>query len=126
MSQLDGGIDGIINHLDHDRAWKVLCRLEREGLLILMARALKVVPVEALGSVFSQYAHPHELGDAELPEPTPLLATIREFTEAALRGEYFEDFQVNSRNCTAKSGGTQEFGARLDLRFSTRFSGCMT
>jgi len=84
-----------------------------------MARALKVVPVEALGSVFDGYAHPHEVGAAEpLPSPperTPLLTAVREFTEAALRGEYFEDFQVNSRNCTAKSGGTQEFGAQLDL-----------
>jgi hypothetical protein len=40
---------------------------------------------------------------------------VQEFTEAALRGEFFEEFRVNTGNCTSKSGGTQEFGARLDL-----------
>ena len=81
-----------LRHLDHDRAWRVLCRLDREGLLILMARALKVVPIEALESIFSGYAHPHELGHGEPPRATPLLETVQEFTEAALRGEFYEDF----------------------------------
>jgi len=30
--------------LNHDKAWKVLCRMEREHLLVLLSRALRFVP----------------------------------------------------------------------------------
>jgi hypothetical protein len=70
-----------------------------------------------LESIFGDHAHPHEIGDAGGQEPKPLLETVSEFTEAALRGEFYEDFLVNSHNCTEKSGKTQVFEAQLDLLF---------
>jgi hypothetical protein len=45
------------------------------------------------------------------------LEATREFTDAAMRGAYYEDFAVNWRNSTQTSGGTQEFEARLELVF---------
>jgi hypothetical protein len=83
-----------LRHVDHDRAWKVLCRVDREGLLILMARASRSVPLETVGSIFSGYALPHEIGDAEPAKGTSLLEAVSEFTEAALRGrrECFEEW----------------------------------
>ena len=36
-----------------------------------------------------------------------LLGAVRRFTRASLDGAYYESFDVNSRNCTQKSRGTQ-------------------
>jgi hypothetical protein len=106
-----------IAHVNHDKAWHVLRRLSREGLLVPLARALRCVPANQLESIFASYAYPHELGDVEAPAPRRLVETVREFTEAALRGEFYEDFLVNSHNCTEKSGKTEIFAAQLDLLF---------
>ena len=48
--------------------------------------------------------------------PTAGRAT-REFVEAAVAGAFYQDFRINSHNCTSKSGGTQGFEAKLDLLF---------
>lgn len=94
----------------------MLCRLEREHLLVLFARTLRFAPLSCL-ELFGDHAHPHEIGDTQLSEPRPLVDAAREFVEAALAGAFYEDFRVNSHNCTDKSGGTQMFEAQLDLLF---------
>ena len=43
-----------------------------------------------------------------------LLAETRKFYEASLRGEYYQTFHVNWRNCTEKSQGTDAFIAEFD------------
>ncbi len=106
-----------ITDLNHDKGWEVLRRLEREHLLVLFARALRFVPATCLEQIFRDHAHPHEIGDLEQVKRPPLIKAAQEFTEAAFRGEFYEDFGVNSHNCTDKSGGTQTFEARLDLLF---------
>lgn len=106
-----------LTHINHDKAWKVLRRTDREGLLIMMARALRIVRPNDLESIFKEYAHPHDVGDMQCPEIKPLLEAVREFRDAALRGEFYQEFRVNSQNCMDKSGKTEEFGARLDLLF---------
>lgn len=106
---------GQIKHVDHDKAWKVLLRTDRQGLLTILARALRSVPLGKLESIFSDYAHPHEIGGVHGQELRPLLEAVREFAEAALRGEFYEDFIVNSHNSTDKSAKTEVFEAQLDL-----------
>ena len=103
--------------INHENAWEVLTRLDRGDLLKLFARALCRIQPGDLESIFSDYAHPRELGDVEPQPRQPLLDATREFTEAAMRGAYYEDFAVNWRNSTQTSGGTQEFEARLELLF---------
>ena len=106
-----------ITHVNLEKAWFVLCRLEREQLIVLFSRALRVVPAASLEQIFGDHAHPHEVGDAQRVERPRLLDAVRAFVEAARRGEYYQDFRVNSHNCTDKSGGTQTFEAKLDLLF---------
>lgn len=106
-----------ITTINHDKAWNVLRRLEREHLLVLFARALRFVPPVNLGAIFRDHAHPHEIGDAVPVERTALPDAVREFVEAARRSEFYEDFVVSSHNCTDTSGGTQAFEAQLDLLF---------
>lgn len=63
------------------------------------------------------HARPHEVGSVQPVERRPLLDAVREFVQAARRGDYYQDFMVNSHNCTDKSAGTQTFEAQLDLLF---------
>jgi hypothetical protein len=44
----------------------------------------------------------------------PLLDEVRKFQEASLRGEYYDSFDVNSKNCMQKSEGTENFIADFD------------
>jgi hypothetical protein len=47
-----------------------------------------------------------------------LLADVKRFEKASLAGEYYESFDVNSKNCTQQSNGTSSwiaaFGRLLD------------
>lgn len=117
-TQLDRSITwGQLTHVNHDKVWAVIRHVPREGLLLLLSRGVKYLPVSALEAVFGQHAHPHQVGDVEEPETTALLEQVRDFVESALRGDFYQDFFVNSRNSTDKAAKTQEFGARLDLIF---------
>lgn len=101
--------------INHDKAWKVLCRLDRGDLILLFARALKSTKPNDLESIFADYARPNEVGDVEMQAPKPLLEATRDFTAAAMRGEFYEEFRVHWRNSSEKSGKTQEFEARLQV-----------
>jgi hypothetical protein len=100
-----------------EKSWEVLRRLEREQLLVLLARCLRFVPASCLEQVFRDHAHPYEIGDVNHVKRPPLGEATREFVEAAQAGAFYLDFRINSHNCTSKSGGTQEFEAKLDLLF---------
>ena len=106
-----------ITSVNHEKAWDVLRRLERDQLLVLFARTLRFVPATCLEQIFLEHAHPYEIGNVHQVERRPLVEAVRAFVEAALRGAYYLAFPVNSHNCTDKSGGTQTFEAQLDLLF---------
>jgi hypothetical protein len=103
--------------INHEKAFSFLTRLNRGDLLTILAKLLRRLQPGDLESVFSGYAHPHELGDVDPKPRQTLLEATREFTGAAMRGAFYEAFAVNWRNSTQESGGTQEFEARLDLLF---------
>jgi hypothetical protein len=106
-----------ITFVNHEKAWDVLRRLERDQLLVLFARTLRFVPATCLEQIFQEHAHPHEVGDVHQVERRPLVEAVRAFVEAALRGDYYLAFPFNSPHYTDKSGGTQTFEAQLDLLF---------
>ena len=103
-----------LKHVNLDKAWKILQRTDRGGLLLMLARALRSAQPGQLESIFSDFAHPHEVGDIEAQALKPLLEPVREFTEAALRGEFYVGA---SRNIPDPSGATYDFEAQLDLSF---------
>jgi hypothetical protein len=103
-----------LTHVSHEKAWSVLQRMDREALLVVLSRALHCLAANQLETVLHDYAWPHEVGAVEEPQARSLVETVREFTDAALRGEYYQDFLVNSQNFTNKSRKTQDFGARLE------------
>src|SRR5665213_2122685 len=103
-----------LKHVNHESAWRVLQRTDRKDLLVMLARALRSVPLGNLESIFSDYAHPHEIGDVDPHVPKPLLEAVREFTEAALRGEFYVGAL---RKTPDPSGASHDFEAQLDLLF---------
>ena len=49
----------------------------------------------------------------------PVLAEVRKFHEASLRGDYHDSFDVNSKNFMEKSEGTEAFIAEVDRLIGT-------
>jgi hypothetical protein len=104
--------------IDRDKLRVFVRRLEDADLLILLDRAIDLLPASRLGKLIEDYARPADLrpdGSA----PTDLLEAVRRFHAASLRREYYEDFMVNSKNYREMSKGTQRWIAEcqrlLDL-----------
>ena len=99
--------------VDLEKLRVALRQLDRGRLLIIAERAIELLPGASLGVL---------VGDMiKVPRPTEregavgsLLAETRKFYEASLRGEYYQSFHVNWRNCTDKSQGTDAFIAEFD------------
>jgi hypothetical protein len=94
--------------IDRDALRNVLRRQEGTALLILLDRALDLLPEELLPQLVEGYVHPEEILRAD-HSPEGLLKMVRRFHAASLRGDYYEDFWVNSKNSMTKSRGTQIF-----------------
>jgi len=99
--------------IDIEKLRVALRRMSRGNLLIVAERAIEIAP----------RVRPHTLvGDMVLlDEPAegkrgtaPLLDEVRKFHEASLRGEYYDSFDVNSKNFMEKSEGTEAFIAEFD------------
>jgi hypothetical protein len=103
-----------LTQTNYDKTWQVLRRTDREGLLVMLVRALKSVPASELESIFGQYAHPREIGDIEPQAPRPLLKAVGDFTDAALRGEFYVG---SSRGVPNSFEVGLDFEAQLELLF---------
>jgi hypothetical protein len=87
--------------------------MERGDLLIMLERALEQLPPTALQQVVAGFFHPEDF-QASPGVSKSLLTEVEQFCEAARKGKYYESFNVNSRNSTTKSAGTEAFIAELD------------
>ncbi len=94
---------------------KIRANLDTEDLLILLDRAIKLLPQEHLAEMFAGY---FELDEDDDNSEEPLLAAIQLFFKESLNGAYYQSFNVNSRNHMDKSRGTinfiDEYGRLLD------------
>jgi len=90
-----------------------LRQLNRGRLLIIAERAVEMIPSASLGALVGDMMKVPRLTESECSSGS-LLAETRKFHEASLRGEYYQSFHVNWRNCTDKSQGTDAFIAEFD------------
>lgn len=90
-----------------------LRRMDREALLLVAERAIDLVPKGKLGALAGDLVGLEEPSLAKSGD-SALLAEVRKFHEESLRGEYYEDFPVNSRNFTETSEGTEAFIAEFN------------
>ncbi len=100
--------------VDREKVRAEVRKLEGADLLVILDRAIDLLPAEKLPGLLEDYAWPDDLRSDGPAPPPDLLATVRRFREASLRGEYREDFAVNSRNFQQKSKGTQRWIAECN------------
>jgi hypothetical protein len=90
-----------------------LRRMDRGDLLLFAERAVEIAAavggIEAL--VGDRMRIPFHEGE---PTSASLLEEVSSFHAACLRGEYYESFEVNWRNCSEHSKGTDAFIAETD------------
>ncbi len=72
--------------------------------------AIEMVPKDKLADLVGRYIDLAQLqSDGSARGKRSLLTDIENFDKRSRSGEYYEDFNVNSKNYTDKSGGTQSF-----------------
>lgn len=104
--------------IDRDKLRSFVRKLDGADLLVLLDRAIDLLPASKLPRLVKDYVRPADLrpdGSA----PADLLEAVRRFHAASLRRAYYEDFMVNSRSDQQMSKGTQRWIAEcqrlLDL-----------
>ena len=99
--------------IDLEKLRVALRRLSRGNLLMVAERAIEIVPKAKLRALVGDMVQIDELAE-RARGPTPLLEEVRKFHGASLRGDYYESFNVNSKNYMDKSEGTEAFIAEID------------
>lgn len=95
-----------------------LGRLTRGELLIVAQRAAEMVPDAALPLLLGDLVE-LQPGSEATPGAAALLEAVRRFRAEGLSGKSYDSFDVNSRNCSEQSWGTDAFIAEFD-RLVTR------
>jgi hypothetical protein len=109
-------------------------RMQRKDtILAMLDNALDLLSAAELEQLIGPYMSLDELRVDEPARrantPSRLRIAVEEFAEASRRGDYFETFNVNSKNCSEQSNGTvawiSELGRRLDqcVAYSSRQRG---
>jgi hypothetical protein len=73
-----------------------------ETIFFLLDDALSLLPTAKLRQLLAQYMKPEQLASEGVVKHN-LLAEVQAFQKACLAGEYYEAFDVNSKNCTQSS-----------------------
>lgn len=102
-----------IRAVDLQRLRGTLRRMSRGNLLIVAERAVELVPKSKLHTLVGGFVR---LGDFEAtkPDAASLLEDVRRFQAASMAGEYYESFDVDSKNFMQMSKGTEAFVAEFD------------
>lgn len=105
----------VMPNIDLAKLRSFIRRLDREHHLMLLDRAIELLPASDTAELVRDIFPLDELSAHE--EDRSTLDEVRAFHVASLHGEFFEDFLVNSRNCTTRSRGTASFIAECHRLF---------
>jgi len=92
--------------IDRDKLRAAIRTLGDEYVFYMLDEAIDLLPEAKLAKIARRYIDPARLqpdGNAK----RGLLAEVKAFEQASLRGEYYEGFNVNSKNFMDKSKGTR-------------------
>jgi hypothetical protein len=87
--------------------------LSRGELLIVAERAVEMVPTAGLPSLLGDLVQIEGSVEAT-PGASTLLEEVRIFHATSMSGKFYDSFDVNGRNCTEQSRGTDAFIAEFD------------
>lgn len=93
--------------VDRDKFRAQVRKLGNEYIFSILDEAIEVLSQPKLHKIAKKYLDLKQLcPDAEKAARPCLLTEVRRFEKASLDGQYYESFDVNSRNCMEKSPGT--------------------
>jgi len=90
-----------------------LRRMSRRNLLSVAYRAIELVPRARLGALVAGLVQLDLLTEGTRGAPS-LLEQVRTFHDSCLRGDYYDSFDVNSKNYMDTSEGTDAFMAEFE------------
>jgi hypothetical protein len=99
--------------IDLEKLQGALRRLRRADLLVLAERATELVPPAKLQALLGDRLRLEDFARTK-SGASALLAEVQKFNAESLRGDYYESFNVNSRNFMEKSEGTEAFIAEFE------------
>jgi hypothetical protein len=95
--------------VDPKRLRSALGKLTRRDLLVVLDRALAHVPNHGLAAVVDGFIALDDLVAVGSKKRVRVIDKVKAFDRASRRGEYYDSFNVNSRNFMEKSEGTEEW-----------------
>jgi hypothetical protein len=96
--------------IDRNKLRAAIRHLGSEYVFYMLDEAIDLLPEAELLKLTKPYIDPSRL-EPDGTADAGLLAAVKAFEKASLAGEYYEDFNVNSTNCTEKSTGTAAWNA---------------
>jgi hypothetical protein len=109
--------------IDRDKLRAAVRKLSNEYVFYMLDDAIDLLPPAKLHKIAKKYLDLKRLRpDAEPATNRGLLTDAQRFQKASLAGEYYESFNVNSKNYLEKSAGTRAWIAEY-LRLLDR---CLT
>jgi hypothetical protein len=100
--------------IDREKLRARLRLMGQEYVYYMLADAMEMLTDDQLATIASRYVPLEQLMPDGPVVSLDLLAEIQRFAQASRRGDYYEDFLVDSRNCTQLSGGTAAWISDLD------------
>ncbi|MGC9224976.1 MAG: hypothetical protein ACP5E2_13710 [Terracidiphilus sp.] len=91
--------------LDLQQIRRAIRRSGNETIFFLLDDALSILPPAKLRQLIAQYMKTEQFV-SEGAVKRDLLTDVQAFQKACLAGDYYEAFDVNSKNCTQSSLGT--------------------
>lgn len=98
--------------MDREKLRAAVRELRRDALLAILDRAIGLVPPNRLASLVKGH-----IPLKRLQRERDLVADVKAFSDASQRGDYYEDFAVNSKNYMDTSPGTQTWIAEAERLF---------
>lgn len=93
--------------IDRDKLRTAIRKLRNESVFYMLDDAINLLSAAKLDKIVKKYFDPKRLrpdsGKATKPD---LLADVKAFQKCSLAGEYYESFDVNSKNFMEQSRGT--------------------
>lgn len=101
------------HRIDVEKLRVALRRMDRDRLLKIADRAIEIVPASKLRLLVGDLVDLEPVADSGR-SPASLLVEVRKFEAASLRREYYDSFDVNSKNYMDTSEGTEVFMAEFE------------
>lgn len=98
------------DQIDRARLRAEFHKMKRGEILAILEKAVALLPDDHLPEIVRDRLNPDRLrADGRRARAPGFLEEVKAFYEASRRGEFYEEFMVNWRNCMEMSSGTENW-----------------